>query len=64
MKVSAFSKIEMSPLGFDLVVLNESEVLHVGEQELSRTEVIRLYIEEHIKQKAAAKRIGLSTRQI
>ena len=36
----------------------------MSDQEQSRAEIICLYIEGHIKQKTAAKRIGLSTRQI
>ncbi|MDQ6977357.1 MAG: ISNCY family transposase [Ghiorsea sp.] len=36
----------------------------MSEQEQSRSEVICLYIEGHIKQKTAAKRIGVSTRQV
>jgi len=40
------------------------EILHMSEQEQSRAEVICLYIDGHIKQKTAAKRIGLSTRQV
>jgi len=41
-----------------------AEILHMSDQEQSRAEVICLYIEGHIKQKTAAKRIGLSTRQV
>jgi len=42
----------------------KAELLHMSVQEQSRSEVIRLYIEGHIKQKSAAKRIGLSGRQV
>jgi predicted DNA-binding protein (UPF0251 family) len=42
----------------------KTELLHMSKREQSRTEVIRLYIEGHIKQKSAAKRIGLSVRQV
>ena len=40
------------------------EILHMSKQEQSRSEVIRLYIEGHIKQNTAAKRMGVSTRQV
>jgi len=40
------------------------EILHMSKQEQSRSEVIRLYIEGHIKQSVAAKRIDVSTRQV
>ena len=36
----------------------------MSEQEQSRTEVIRLYVDGYIKQNVAAKRMGLSTRQV
>jgi len=42
----------------------KAEILHMSDQEQSRAEIICLYVEGHIKQKTAAKRIGLSTRQI
>lgn len=42
----------------------KAELLHMSAQEQSRSEVILLYIEGHIKQKIAAKRIDLSTRQV
>jgi len=41
-----------------------AEILHMSEQEQSRTEVIRLYIDGYIKQHVAAKRMGLGTRQV
>jgi len=40
------------------------EILRMSDQEQSRAEIICLYVEGHIKQKTAAKRIALSTRQI
>jgi len=42
----------------------KAELLHMSKQEQSRAEVIHLYIEGHIKQKSAAKRMGLGTRQV
>lgn len=42
----------------------KAELLHMSVQEQSRSEVIRLHIEGHIKQKTAAKRMGVSTRQV
>lgn len=42
----------------------KAELLQMSQQEQSRSEVIRLYIEGYIKQKEAARRIGLSTRQV
>jgi len=56
MKVSAFSKVEMSPLEFGQGVFYESGDIAMSDQEQSRAEVICLYIEGHIKQKVAAKR--------
>jgi len=41
-----------------------AEILHMSDQEQSRAEVICLYIEGHIKQKVAAKRVGLGKRQV
>jgi len=41
-----------------------AEILQMSVQEQSRSEVIRLYIEGHIKQKEAARRISLSCRQV
>ena len=41
-----------------------AEILHMSVQEQSRTEIICLYIEGHMKQKEAAKQIGLSCRQV
>ncbi|MDQ6980761.1 MAG: ISNCY family transposase [Ghiorsea sp.] len=41
----------------------KAELLQMSEQEQSRSEVKRLYIEGHIRQKSAAKRMGISTRQ-
>jgi len=42
----------------------EAELLHMSQQEQSRSEVMRLYVEGYIKQKDAAGRMGLSTRQV
>jgi len=42
----------------------KAELLHMSEQEQSRTEVIGLYVEGYIKQHIAAKRMGLGTRQV
>jgi len=42
----------------------KAELLHMSHQEQSRLEVMRLYIDGHIKQKEAARRMGLSTRQV
>ena len=42
----------------------KAKLLHMSEQEQSRSEVIRLYIEGHIKQNVAAKCMGVSTRQV
>ncbi len=37
----------------------KAELLHMSVQEQSCMEVIRLYIDDHIKQKVVAKRMGL-----
>jgi len=42
----------------------KAELLQMSAQEQSRMEVIRLYIDGHIKQKVAAKRMGLGVRQV
>ena len=42
----------------------KAELLHMSHQEQSRLEVMHLYIDGQIKQKEAARRMGLSTRQI
>jgi len=42
----------------------EAELLHMSQQEQSRSEIIRLYVEGYIKQKDAARRMDLSTRQV
>lgn len=42
----------------------EAELLVMSKKEQDRSEVIRLYVEGSIKQKEAAKRLGVSTRQI
>ena len=42
----------------------KAELLHMSEQEQSRTEVICLYIDGYIKQNVAAKRMSLGTRQV
>jgi len=42
----------------------EAERLSMSKKEQDRSEVIRLYVEGYIKQKDAAKRVGISTRQI
>jgi predicted DNA-binding protein (UPF0251 family) len=42
----------------------EAERLIMIKKEQDRSEVIRLYVEGYIKQKEAAKRLGISTRQI
>ncbi len=42
----------------------KAELLHMSHQEQLRLEVMRLYIDGHIKQKEAARRMGLSTRQV
>lgn len=42
----------------------KAELLLMSHQEQSRSEVMHLYIEGHIKQKEAARRMGLSTRQV
>ncbi len=42
----------------------KAELLHMSRQEQSRSEVMRLYTEGHIKQKEAAKRMDLSARQV
>ena len=38
----------------------EAELLHMSQQEQSRSEVMRLYVEGYIKQKETAHRMGLS----
>ena len=42
----------------------EAERLSMSKKEQDRSEVIRLYVEGYIKQKEAAKRLAVSTRQI
>jgi len=42
----------------------KAEMLVMSKKEQDRSEVIRLYVEGHIKQKEAARRIGVSTRQV
>lgn len=42
----------------------KAELLHMSQREQSRSEVMRLYAEGYIKQKEAARRMGLSTRQV
>jgi len=42
----------------------KAELLRMSHQEQSRLEVMRLYIDGQIKQKEAARRMGLSTRQV
>mgnify|MGYP000019396466 CR=1 FL=1 len=42
----------------------KAELLHMSQQEQWRSEVMRLYVEGYIKQKEAARRMGLSTRQV
>lgn len=42
----------------------KAEILHMSQREQSRSEVMRLYTEGYIKQKEAARRMGLSTRQV
>jgi len=42
----------------------EAELLMMSKKEQDRSEVIRLYVEGYIKQKEAAKRLGISARQI
>ncbi|WP_018294686.1 hypothetical protein [Mariprofundus ferrooxydans] len=40
----------------------KAEMLLMSKKEQDRSEVIRLHVEGHIKQKGAARRIGVSTR--
>jgi len=42
----------------------KAEMMRMSKQEQARSEVMRLYIEGYIKQRRAAKRMGLSTRQV
>lgn len=42
----------------------KAEALVMSRKEQERSEVMRLYVEGHIKQKEAARRIGVSTRQV
>jgi len=42
----------------------KADILLMSKQEQERSEIIRLHIEGHLKQKKAAKRLGLSTRQV
>ena len=42
----------------------KAELLHMSHQEQSRSEIMRLYVEGYIKQKDAARRMNLSTRQV
>ncbi|MDQ6968578.1 MAG: helix-turn-helix domain-containing protein [Mariprofundaceae bacterium] len=42
----------------------KAEILHISQPEQARSELIRLYIDGHIKPKEAAKRMGLSVRQV
>jgi len=41
-----------------------AEVILMSGKEQARSEVLRLYVEGHIKQKEVARRLGLSTRQV
>ena len=41
----------------------KADLLHMSEQEQSRTEVICLYVEDYIKQHVAVKRMKLDSRQ-
>jgi len=41
----------------------KAELLQVSHQEQSRSEIMGLYVEDYIKQKDAARRMNLSTRQ-
>ena len=42
----------------------KAEIICMSQREQSRSEVMRLYVEGHIKQKETARRMGLSTRQV
>jgi len=42
----------------------KTETLTMSRKEQDRSEVMRLYVEGHIKQKEAARRLKLSTRQV
>jgi len=42
----------------------KADILLMSKQEQERSEVIRLHVEGHIKQKDAGNRLGLSTRQV
>ena len=42
----------------------KAEILQMSQQEQARSEVMRLYNDGYIKQKEAARRMGLSTRQV
>ena len=42
----------------------KAELLQMSQQEQSRSEIMRLYVEGYIKQKDAARRMNLSTRQV
>ena len=63
MKVSAFSKIDMSSLEFDLGLFNESGAI-AYEGAGTVTNGSNLYVEGYIKQQVAAKRVRLGICQV